>query len=240
MRYTAATASLILLLPSISSGAAANVVGVLRATGVVITNSIPMPDGGTICVGDFIRTAPGAFAVIASPSGRVEIRENSEAQLSGGGVKLLRGAAASALVPIDVGGYTVRLRNAAGGWFAVSNRNGRIIVAAHRGDLLIASAHGPQVVVPEGSVAEQEQDHRQDSQQPPEEHDPVLGPNERSAARRKTHRKGAAAAGGAGGGWTIGSLSHAASVAALAGVGAAGAIAGAAVALSESGPSPDQ
>jgi hypothetical protein len=239
MRFAAVMASVILVLSPISWGAASHVIGVLRATGIVMTNSVPMPDGGTICEGDLIRTAPGSSAVIASRSGRVEIRENSEAQLRSGGVKLLRGAAASAQIPIDVGGYTVRPRNAAAGWFAVSNRNGRIVVAAHRGDLLIASAYAPQVVVPEGSVAEQEQDHQQDSQQQPKEQDSTRSPTERTAARRKTHRKAAAAAGGAAGGWSMGSLSHAASVAALAGVAVAGTVAGTAVALSESGPSPD-
>lgn len=203
-------------------------VGNLRSTGVVLTNSVPMPDGGTVRAGDFISTQRAALAIMTSSGfGRLEVRSDSEAQLSSDRLILARGAVASDRLPVEVGSYTIRPQNGNSAWFAVASRDGRLIVAAHRGSVLIASAAAPPVVVGEGSVAQQDQASQQDQRQPAEQE------------KGKKKKRAAAAASG---GWVIGSLSHAASIALVVGVGAAvaGTAAGLAVSLNDEGPSPSR
>ena len=228
MRILAVMMSALLVLSSTMWAAGPVLIGRVQTIGLVLTNSIPMPDGGTVRSGDSISTRQNALALITSPTyGRLEVRSDSEARLAADRAKLERGAVASDRLPIEVNGYTVRPQNGNPAWFAVANRGGRLVVAAHRGSVIIASAGEPPVVVQEGSVAQQEQDQQKNQNQPPEQ--------------EKGKRKRSAAA-AAGGGWTIGSLSHAASVALLVGVGAAVAAtaAGFAISLNDEAPSPSR
>jgi len=49
--------------------------GSLRSSGPVLSNSVPIPDSGTVLSGDRLETGPIALAVISSPSyGRLELR----------------------------------------------------------------------------------------------------------------------------------------------------------------------
>lgn len=229
-------------------------VGNLHANGIVMTNSVPMPDGGTVRTGDRISTTKGSLALVISPSlGRLEVRSDSAARLGADRVRLERGAVASDRLPIETAGYTVRPQSAKPAWFAVAKQNGRLVVAAHRGNVLIASAGRPSVVVAEGSVAEQEQP-PQSQQQPeqqqaqPQEQQPQQAPEqaqEQPPAPQEKGKKTKGAASAATGGWVIGSLSHAASVAVVAGAAAAVASTAAGVAATRSGgetsnPSPSQ
>ena len=228
MRILATIMAVVLVFSSMVWAAGPAFVGNLRSSGVVLTNSIPMPDGGTVRSGDVVTTQSGALAVILSAShGRLEVRANSEARLIGDHLRLERGSVAASRMAVEAGGYTIRAENPTVAWFAVANRGGRLVVAAHHGNVVIASAGEPPVVVNEGSVAQQEQApaNSQPDQDQPEQ-------------QKKKKR----AAGAAAGGWTIGSLSHAASVALVVGVGAAvaGTAAGLAVSLNEAGPSPSR
>ncbi len=208
--------------------------GNARTSGVVLTNSIQLPDGGTIHGGDSITTGKGLAVITSASHGRVEVRADSLARFTAGSVELERGVVASSRLTVETAGYTIvpqgTARNGEDAWFAVANRQGRLMVAAHRGTVLIAAAGAPPVVLPEGSYAEQDSTSAQQDAQPPAQ----------AEEKDKGRKKKGAAAGAASGGWTIGSLSHAASVALVVGVGAgvAAASVGAAVALSDEGPSP--
>ncbi len=225
----AVTMAAVLLYSTTLWAAGPELTGSLRTSGVVLTNSIQLPDGGTVRSGDRLSTRSPGLAVIASSSyGRVEVRSGSEARLVGDRVRLEQGAVASARAAIEVDQFTVEPKGSAPGWFAVAKRNGRTVVAAHRGGVLIAAAGEPPVLVPEGSYAVLER-----------ENQPSDNDQEKDKEKGKGKKKKGAAAGAAAGGWTIGGLSHAASVALVVGIGAGVAVAaaGLAVALSEEAPS---
>ncbi len=249
MRVLALLMSAFLAFSSTTWSAGPILVGNLHANGIVMTNSVPMPDGGTVRTGDRISTTRGSLALVISPSlGRLEVRSDSAARLGADRIRLERGAVASDRLPIEAAGFTVRPQSVKPAWFAVAQRDGRLVVAANRGNVLIASAGQPSVVVTEGSVAsqepqpqhqpEQEPAQPPDQQQPPAEQSQQPPPDQQQKGKKK---KGAAAA--ATGGWVIGSLSHAASIAIVAGAAAAvaGTAAGVAVTRGETGnPSPSQ
>jgi hypothetical protein len=202
----------------------------LRTSGIVVVNGVAMPDGGSVGNGDTITTGPGGLAVFATSGiGRVEVRPESEVRLDAAGVLLGRGAVATSRLPVLAGAVTIRTQDREG-WYAVARRDGRLIVAAHRGSVLIAAAGAPPVLLPQGSYAEQDQEQEAEREQPKEK-------KKRKGGARPAAGAGAAKAGG----WTIGSLSHAASVILVVGVGAGVAVTTAGLAvLNESGPSPDE
>ncbi|MBI3665014.1 MAG: hypothetical protein HY236_02120 [Acidobacteria bacterium] len=204
-------------------------IGNLHTAGIVLTNSVPLPDGATVRSGDRISTQPGAVALIfLSSRGRLELRSNSEARLGNGSVQLERGVVASSHLAVEAGGYTVRPQTPGSGWFAVARREGRVAVAAHRGAVLIVSAGAPPVVVPEGSLAQQRSEQSPAQEQQIEQKD-----QQKEKPARQTAAKNA--------GWTLGNMSHGASVALVVGLGlgVAAASAGAAMSLqsASSGPS---
>ena len=240
-RLLATMMAVMLVVSSTAWAAGAVFVGSLHSTGVVLTNAVHMPDGGTVRSGDSISTQPGALAVISSPTyGRLEVRANSEARLNGNRVQLERGAVAASRLPVQVGSYTISPQNPTSTWFAVANRDGRLLVAAHKGNVIIASAGAPPVVVEEGSLAQQP---KQEEASTTPQAAPDQPQTDQPATNQQTgKKKKRAAAGAAAGAWTIGGLSHAASIALVVGVGAAvaGTAAGAAVAISDSSPSPSR
>lgn len=200
--------------------------GNLRTRGVVVANSIPQPDGATVGSGDTIATGSNSLAIITSAThGRIEVRADSEARLGAGDIELVRGAVASSRLPVAVNQVTVRPQASDRAWYAVARRDGRLLVAAHRGSVLIAAAGVPPILVPEGSYAT-------------EDDEPAAAPPDR-AKQKKRRTRGAAGAASARG-WTIGALSHAASVALVVGLSAGVAATTAGVALlNDSSPSPD-
>ena len=230
MRILSVMMTVMLIFSSTVWAAGPAFTGNLRSSGVVLTNAVPAPDGGTVRSGDTVTTRPGALAVVTSAThGRVELRPDSEARFANDRLELTRGAVAATRLPVAVDGFTIQPQDPATGWFAVAKRDGRLVVAAHRGNVLIAAAGAPPVVVNEGAVAQQQEQQQQE---------PQPAQDELEKDKKKKRRR---AAGAATGGWTIGSLGHAASVALVVGVGAgvAAASVGAAVALSDESPSPD-
>ncbi len=211
----------------------------MSTIGTVWTNSVALPSGTTVHRGDRIATGRNAVAVISSPAtGRVEVRQNSDVTLADRYVALHEGVVAAENVAVTLADYQVKSKgNRRNPWFAVASRQGRVLVAAYRGDVLIAKAGLAPVLVPAGSYAVS-----------------APGPEPRKSEKAKSKERtregsgrsrGAVAAGGlppkTNEGWTIGSLSHGASVALIAGIGA-GAAAGAvsAFALGDPSPSPSQ
>ena len=141
-------------------------------------------------------------------------------------MQLQRGVVASSDLAIEADGYTIRPQAAGRCWFAVAKRDGRLVVAAHRGAVLIASAGAPPVLVAEGSLAQkQSEDPQAQDQQGRQKDQQKETPGKETAAKTA--------------GWTIGNLSHSASVALVVGLGlgVAAATAGAALSLGGSNPS---
>ena len=200
--------------------------GNLRTRGVVVANSVPQPDGVTVRSGDTIATGPNSLAVIISAThGRIEVRADSEARLDSDSVELARGAVASSLLPVTANRFTVRPQASDRAWYAVARRDGRLLVAAHRGSVLIAAAGVAPVLVPEGSYAT-------------EDDEPAAAPPPKSKKKKRRTRSAAGAA--SAGGWTIGGLGHATSVALVVGLSAGVVASTAGVALlNDSNPSPD-
>ena len=212
--------------------------GTLSTAGNVWTNAVLLPSGTTVHSGDRIETDHGALAILWSPTmGRVEIRSDSEVTLAAGHLRLHRGTVAGSGISVLLERYSVEPVPSEGidSWFAVSDRDGKQLIAAHRGQVRIVQAGMAPILVPAGSYAVP-------AGEPDEEEEDNKKAGGKTASRGA---RGAAAAGGVGGktagGFTIGSLSHAASVALIAGAGAAalgGAVA--AVTLNDPSPSPSQ
>jgi hypothetical protein len=200
--------------------------GNLRTRGVVVANSVPQPDGATVRSGDTIATGSNSLAIIISAThGRIEVRADSEARLGSDSVELARGAVASSLLPVTADRFTVRPQASDRAWYAVARRDGRLLVAAHRGSVLIAAAGVPPILVPEGSYAT-------------EDDEPAAAPPPKSKKKKRRTRSAAGAA--SAGGWTIGGLGHATSVALVVGLSAGVVASTAGVALlNDSNPSPD-
>jgi len=203
-------------------------VGNLRIRGAVVANAVPLPDGATVRSGDTIATGSNSLAIITSVThGRIEVRADSEARLGTDGIELARGAVASSLLPVTTDRFTVRPQGSDRAWYAVARRDGRLLIAAHRGNVLIAAAGAPPVLVPEGSYAT-------------EDDEPAAVPPDQNKKKKKKRRTRAAAGAASAGGWTIGALNHAASVALVVGL-SAGVVAttGGVALLNDSSPSPD-
>jgi len=209
------------------------IIGNLRVFGVVLINSTPTSDGATPRSGDTITTGAGRGIILSPVLGRIEVRSDTEVRLEAGRVELARGAVAASRLPVAVRGFTIQPQNGTGAWYAVARRDGRVVVAAHRGKVLITSLGVPPVVVAEGCYAD-----REDSQPTSPDTNPPTESKQKKGMKRPARSSARAATAG---GWAVGGLSHAASVALVVGVGAgvAAVTAGAAVTLNESGPSPD-
>ena len=207
----------------------------MSTIGTVWTNSVALPSGTTVHPGDRIATSRNAVAVISSPAtGRVEVRQNSDVTLADRYVALHEGVVAAGNVAVTLADYQVKSKDSQGNpWFAVASRQGQVLIAAYRGDVLIAKAGLAPVLVPAGSYAV-----------------PAPGPEPKKSKKAKRKEKpderegrsrGAVAAGGlppkTNEGWKIGPLSHGASVALVAGIGA-GAAVGVVSAFALGGPSP--
>ena len=211
----------------------------MSTIGTVWTNSVALPSGTTVHPGDRIATGHSAVAVISSPAkGRVEVRQNSDVTLAEHYVALHEGVVATASAAVTLADYKVKPRGNGRDdpWFAVASRRGRILVAAYRGDVLIAKAGLAPVLVPAGSYAV-----------------PAPGPepkksrkaNRKEKPDERSRNRGAVAAGGlppkTNEGWKIGPLSHGTSVVLVAGIGAGAAVgAVSAFALGDPSPSPSQ
>ena len=172
-----------------------------------------------VLAGDRISTGGDGSALVSSAAmGRIEIRKNSKVTVTEDQVSLHEGAVGSENLPVRSRDFTVSIKDdAARNWFVVSDQEGEVLVAAHRGDVYISRAGVAPLLLPAGSYAM-----------------PVPAPKKKDDDD-DDDRKGGAATAGSTAGWTIGSLSHAKSVALAVGIGAAGAT-GAVVGLTGDGP----
>jgi hypothetical protein len=176
----------------------------VSTTGTVRTNSSLLPSGSTIYGGDVIATGEDGLAIVTSREiGRLEVRPSSRVEFGASRVTLRDGAVAADKSAVGLGEYTIQARtpNSAQAWFAVASRDGRKVVAAHRGDVSIARAGMAPLLVPAGSYAAF----------PGEEPQPEKNSKDTSATAPASD------------GWTIGSLSHKGSVILLTTIGAAAA-----------------
>jgi hypothetical protein len=180
----------------------------VSTTGTVRTNSSRLPSGSTIYGGDVIATGEDGLAIVTSQGiGRLEVRPSSRVEFAANHVTLREGAVAADKSAVGLGEYTIQARSPelADNWFAVASRNGRKVVAAHRGDVLIARAGVAPLLIPAGSYA------AFPGGDPPDEKDTKGGAKDTSAKAPASE------------GWTIGSLDHKGSVILVTTIGAAAA-----------------
>lgn len=218
----------------------------LSTAGTVWTNQVALPSGSTIRPGDRIVTGPSASASISSPeTGRMEVRRDSEVTFRRDGLLLHRGVVSTQRASIATANYRVEVPAGSGAnpLIVVAKRDGQVLVAAHRGNALVTAPGLAPVLIPAGNFAV--------SAASAPGGDQNSQPGARGATandeeeKKKKKRAGAAPAGSGGkaasSGWTIGSLSHQASVALVSALGAA-AVGGTAAgfALTGSSPSPTQ
>ena len=244
MRTTTLILSLMLVASSGSQADTRVFSAQLITFGQVFVNHAGLPSGSTIYEGDHIATEAATKALIITPGrGRVEIRNSSEVVYAPHGIALRRGVAGTETLPVELDRYTVEplLGNGNDPWIVVSRRGGRHLVAAYRGQAWIREEGVAPVLVSAGSFALQTPAGAgpasgDDANNPPQ-------PSSKQGAGAEAAGKAEPATGttAAHSGWTIGPLSHAASVALVTAVGAA-AIGGAvaAVALTGDSPSPSQ
>ena len=151
----------VLIMAALMSPAGALAGGPLAAahvstTGTVRTNASLLPSGSTIYGGDVIATGEDGLAIVTSREiGRLEVRPSSRVEFGPSRVTLRDGAVAADKSVVGLGEYTIQARtpDSAQAWFAVATRDGRKVVAAHRGDVLIARAGMAPLLVPAGSYA---------------------------------------------------------------------------------------
>ncbi len=196
----------------------ASALGGVTVSGDVWTNQAALPSGSNVYAGDEIRTAPDAFAVLESPAtGRLELRGGTQARVDDGAVALERGVVASDTLAVQVDDLEIEARDPkADNWFVVENKDGRRLIAAYRGDVVIRGGAAGSLVVPAGSYA-------MAAAAAPA---PKKSSDDEDQKNKKKKRAGGAVGAGAATGWSIGTLSHAASVA-LVTAGTAAALGGA-------------
>jgi hypothetical protein len=190
---------------------AASPLGGVTVSGDVWTNQAALPSGSSVYAGDEIRTAPDAFAVLESPAaGRLELRGDTQAKVNEGAVSLERGVVASQKLAVELDDLEISPRDPrADNWFVVENKDGRRLIAAYRGDVVIRGGSAGSLVVPAGSYAMAAAAPAPDSADSDKDE------------KKKKKRRGGAAGAGASTGWALGSLGHAASVAVVTGATAA-------------------
>lgn len=215
---------------SAAAAFAASAVGTLRSSGAVTVGGSSARAAGVpsrpVLAGERIAVGAGAAAVVESSGyGRVEIRSDSKVRFEQGQVILEHGVVATEGYGVRVGENSVEVRGVQGEtpWVVVADRDGKRLVAAYRGEAIIRAAGAAPLLVPAGSYAYPTPNAAGDKKD--------RDKDDKDSDRR---RGGTAPAGGARIGWTIGSLGHNASIALVAGIGAA-ATTGAVVGLTSSG-----
>ena len=134
---------LLLATLAVTIAVAASPVGTVTSTGVVRVSGESLPAQGVpswpVVSGDEIVTEKGGAAVLSWSSARIEIRERSQVKLGEDHLRLESGAVGADNYSIRFGDYTARPKDPEAGrsWFVVADRDGKQLVAAHRGDVVI-------------------------------------------------------------------------------------------------------
>jgi hypothetical protein len=204
---------------------AASPLGGVTVSGDVWTNQAALPSGSSVYAGDEIRTAPGALAVLSSPAtGRVELRGATRATVDAKTIALEQGVVASQRMAVQFDDLEIAARDAqADNWFVVENNAGRRLIAAYRGDVVIRGGSAGSFVVPAGHYA------MAAAAAPAPRQAAPRGDDDKKEDDDDDKRAGGAAGAASKSGWSLGSLSHGASVAVVTGATAAalgGAVAG--------------
>jgi hypothetical protein len=156
MRWLSVLISAAIMSPAGALAGGSSVPAHVSTAGTVRTNSSLLPSGTTIYGGDVIATGEDGLAIVTSRGcGRLEVRPSSRVEFGANQVTLREGAVAADKSTVGLGEYTIQSRTpeSADNWFAVASRSGRKVVAAHRGDVLIARAGMAPLLVPAGSYA---------------------------------------------------------------------------------------
>ncbi len=232
MRWTLLTVLILSLTAAVWAGEPSSTANLITS-GTVWTNTVALPSGSTVRSGDRIKTDTAGTALILSPTvGRVEVRGNSEVTFAGDQITLHHGVIATGSLPVQLGDVRIQVRDPSPrALVVVANRDGKQLIAAHRGAALITQAGLAPVLVPAGSYAMPGGSPGGDGQTATKDDD-----DDDSGGGAVPAGKGSAAKEG----WTIGSMSHQASITLVAAVGAtaaAGTIAGVALTGSSASPS---
>jgi hypothetical protein len=178
-------------------------------TGTVWINAAALPSGSSLYDGDTVATAADGFAMISGGGqGRVEVRRDSLVSIGPAAITLKGGVVGSDGAAVRLGDALIRPAGVSQTrpWFVVADRDGKQLVAAYEGDVLIALDRGKPLLVPQGSVAV-----------------PAVRPADSKGA--KDPAGGSTIPSGADSGWMIFSLSSAAGVAIIVALGATAAVA---------------
>jgi hypothetical protein len=128
----------------------------LSTAGTVWINAAALPSGSSVYNGDTVATAENGFALLGSArEGRVEIRQDTLVSVAEREIALKAGVVASDGLAVRLGPDLVRPAEGARSrpWFVVADREGRQVVAAYSGSILIDRVGETPLVVPEGFYA---------------------------------------------------------------------------------------
>jgi hypothetical protein len=209
MRLLAVLLAALLPVSTLSLVAQPPAVRHVTTAGTVWINAAALPSGSSLYNGDTMATADNGFAMITgSGQGRVEVRQDSLVSISQQEIALKGGVVGSDGTAVRLGADLVRPagQTEPPPWFVVADRGEKKLVAAYQGDVVIARDGAEPVLVPQGSFAI---------------------PAGTSSDDQDTGRQpdGGSIPSGADSGWTIFSLSSAASVALVVSLGATAVVA---------------
>jgi hypothetical protein len=208
MRLLAALLACLLPLPTCRLMADRPSVRHVSTAGTVWINAAALPSGSSLYDGDTLATATDGFAMITGGGpGRVEVRQDSLVSIGRQEITLRDGVVGSDGAAVRLGEAVIRpaIVSETRPWFVVAHRDGKQLVAAYEGDVLIALDRGKPVLVPRGSFAV-----------------PTSNPSDSKGTRDAS---GSSIPNGADSGWMIFSLSSAAGVAIIVALGATAAVA---------------
>ncbi len=156
MRLLALLMALLLPVSAVPLPAHPAAVRYLSTTGTVWINAAALPSGSSIYNGDTVATAENGFALIHSPEqGRVEVRPDTLVSVAEQEISLKGGVVASDGLAVRLGSDLMRPKPGTEShpWMVVADRDGRKLVAAYRGSVVIDRAGDDPFVIPEGYYA---------------------------------------------------------------------------------------
>jgi hypothetical protein len=180
----------------------------VTTAGTVWINAAALPSGSSLYSGDTLATASDGLAMITGGApGRLEVRQDSLVSIGQHEITLKGGVVGSDGLAVRLGADSIRPSGESiAPWFVVADRGGKKLVAAYAGDVVIAREGAEAVLIPQGSYAV-----------------PAGIPADDKGASPQPG--GGSIPSGADSGWTIFSLSSAASVSLVVSLGATAVVA---------------